>query len=449
MDYSLNSDTTSPPQQQQQQQQQLKQQSNNHKLPSILTKQYYKNNNKTIIQEKNKMNDEEYSSSLYNVDSKIFDEYIQANHDDIHDIILVMQSITNRQGAAICPLLQQAQHAQHDHVTFVLKPMIQHALNSTSMNHKNYPYTTSTTSTTTAAAAARTEKNNLIASAYISTEFNLELEQLDDDNQIRLIQLHGGSGTSDNDDDDNGNENENIAIFFMNDYVRAVYNAAQYGSSTSSSSSCSNVQNDKEETEMMLFKQNETIVQLFLHCIHHHGCNGRFIKKSKIQEVLRLSWKEMKQQSQTQQSQLQLQQHTNVFEECQPDQWIDMLIHLQLLLPRTINNNNLCSSTSSFWYSLPKMGIAAKSILQGRKKLIQKITRSYNKELKQSTLENNFNNTSSNNNSSSREKSGYWLEEKRKKLPRMTGAFHVRDILARNIAKVEYRASGAYIRLKK
>lgn len=104
-------------------------------------------------------------------------------------------------------------------------------------------------------------------------------------------------------------------------------------------------------------------------------------------------------------------------------QWIDYLVHIQLLLPR---------SSTSYFFTLPKMGLAARAIMEGRMKVIQRIQRSQNKEIRRKTLEQMAINLTAS------------------KLSCMTGSFHVRDLIASGVVKVIEGPSGEeFIRLCK
>ena len=90
-------------------------------------------------------------------------------------------------------------------------------------------------------------------------------------------------------------------------------------------------------------------------------------------------------------------------------------------------------------HTLPKMGIAAKGIMEGRKKMMNKIQRSYNKEMRRSKLE-NFRFLVGKGNSGDTN----W---NKRPLHCMTGGFYVRDLLARDVVKIVHQPSGDFIRL--
>lgn len=371
------------------------------RLPSILTKQYHSSNNDDKNERSkgecdNISNDRLDKDSQNDYDdvvgfSELLNKFIEET-DNIHEIILAIQCLTDRQCAAICPFTTNT--CNGGYIPFVLKPMIQHALN-----------------TTVSSSLQDHDKINQISSACVSTGFNIELETLDVENKIRLIQLHG---IEDGDDD-------NIAVLLFNHYVDAVHDAASCGQGTY-----------KSKSDGMIMNETQMIVQLFLECVQHHGCNGRFVSVDKLKNALKSAWNQQRQQ----------QLSTRMANDSKfksrlpynPDKWMETLVQIQLLLPR-VTNNSITSCTTSFWYTLPKMGVAANTIVEGRKMMMNRIQRSYNKEVRRSTLDMiNMSLYKSGNN-----KKGSCC---------MTGAFHVRDLLARDAVKLVHRPSGDFIRLK-
>lgn len=247
----------------------------------------------------------------------------------------------------------------------------------------------------------------------------MDLEKLDSENKIRLIQLHGMTDDGDDDRGVSSNDDENIAVLFMNDYINGVYDALSYNEKN----------NGDCDNDSSSYDQNQTIVKLFLDCLHNYGCKGRFVTTTKLQDSLKMAWK--KHREETNKS---ITSPTTIqMIKCHPERWIEYLVHIQLLLPRVLNNSQ-SSCTSSYWYTLPKMGIAAKIITEGRKKMMNRIKRSYNKEVRRSTLEQLNMVVGKSNGSSAR------------KLSSMTGSFHVRDLLSRDVVKGVQRPSGEFIR---
>ena len=395
-------------------------------VPSILTKQYHTTNNshneqvnKQSHQNKKTAGDgaspnddnEQYFDDDENA-SDFFDEVIKAT-EDVHDIVMAIQSINICNSAAVCQLMNgnkktDLHQNKRDFITFVLKPMIKYALNSTSLTPNN--------------------KTDQVASAYISTGFNIDLEKLESEHQIRLIQLHGLT-------DELSNDDENVAVLLMNDYVDAVYDAA-----TSPHNANNDVGSSQEAIENKE-NENQLIIKLFLDCIYHHGCNGMFVTKSKLLSSLKSAWNQHKEENISFSSSLTTSsdsRQTCKIKVCQAEKWIQILVHIQLLLPR-VTNNSQTKCTTSFWYTLPKMGIAAKGIMEGRKKMMNKIQRSYNKEMRRSKLE-NFRFLVGKGNSGDTN----W---NKRPLHCMTGGFYVRDLLARDVVKIVHQPSGDFIRL--
>ena len=457
------------------------------KLPSILTKDYHtlyylQNKNERKEQEQqsvhnNNINNNNDDNNNNDIDddttyTKLLEQFIQQTDNDnqYHEIILAIKLLTNQYAAAICQLHTNNYHYHQDttttantknntntttnttntyanttiatntthtnhqnYITFVLKPMIKAVLNHT-MSSKN------------------NKRSRQIASEYISTEFNIDLEKLDLEHKIRLIQLHGM--TNDDDDDGGGennnkknynskkkkqttnnshyfatNDDENVAVLLFNDYVMAVNDAAlfalqQQQEKKNSSSTSTNYNDDYDNNNINV----QVIVKLFLDCIYNHGCHGRFVSVTKLEKSLKSAW--IKNNHDQQQQSLS---STFTPIKCEPEKWIEILVQIQLLLPRLVHNSQT-SCTTSYWYTLPNMGMAAKIISEGRKKMIHHILRSYHKEVKRNVLE----------------KINFHLRRSGpcgKQISCMTSSFHVRDFLARDVVKLVHRPSGDFIRL--
>ena len=439
---------------------------NTKKLPSILTKDYHtlylQNKNERKEQEQQSVhnnnihNNNDNNNNNNDIDddttyTKLLEQFIQQTDNDnqYHEIILAIKLLTNQYAAATCQLLVNTNNYHYhqdtttnttntyanttiatnkthtnnqNYITFVLKPMIKAVLNHT-MSSKN------------------NKRSRQIASEYISTEFNIDLEKLDLEHKIRLIQLHGMTN-----DDDNSkkkkqttknnshyfstNDDENVAVLLFNDYVMAVNDAAlfalqQQQEKINSSSTSTNYNDDYDNNNNI---NVQVIVKLFLDCIYNHGCHGRFVSVTKLEKSLKSAW--IKNNHDQQQQSLS---STFTPIKCEPEKWIEILVQIQLLLPRLVHNSQT-SCTTSYWYTLPNMGMAAKIISEGRKKMIHHILRSYHKEVKRNVLE----------------KINFHLRRSGpcgKQISCMTSSFHVRDLLARDVVKLVHRPSGDFIRL--
>ena len=133
---------------------------------------------------------------------------------------------------------------------------------------------------------------------------------------------------------------------------------------------------------------------------------------------------------------------------------VDVLRFLGLLLPvsTTTSSNNLIDNNNnnetSYWLSLPGIGIASGWLEQGRKSLIQRIKSTSLKEVKRSVVEmkkqqqqqqqqqhKKISSTSSS------------LVKKKPYISNFPTAFHVRDLLAMGRIIVKDRPSGQFLRL--
>mmetsp|Transcript_4475 Transcript_4475/g.6565 ORF Transcript_4475/g.6565 Transcript_4475/m.6565 type:complete len:376 (+) Transcript_4475:394-1521(+) len=374
----------------------------------------------------------------------MLESYVQETMDDVHEVMLTMESLISRYTAAICPF---ATENNNGYIPFVLKPMIQHALHSTTtcsnssniMNNTSKLSTLSHLSQLSKQEKVQRKNNNHLSSAYIATELDVDLNQLDSENKIRMIQLHGITmvKTTGKTDNDGGNKNsykdnetidndQNIAILFMKDYIDGIYDAQ----SADAAVQCSSSNNDiRLETKHDNSHRNEFIMKLFIDCVQHHGCKGLYVTKNKLCSAFESALMKYKNEvsttiqatSKTIDAKQKINNYVHQYE-CQPEQWIDYLIHIQLLLPR---------SSTSYFFTLPKMGMAARAIMGGRTKIVRRIQRSYNKEIRRKTLEQMTINLNG------------------KKLSCMTGSFHVRDLIVGGVLKTVKRPSGEFITFAK
>jgi Serine-threonine protein kinase 19. len=184
----------------------------------------------------------------------------------------------------------------------------------------------------------------------------------------------------------NGEEDE--AIFEMQDYWKVVSNVRMQQTVSSS---------------------DQRVIDLFLQCVKKFP--QTFVLE---QELL----KEMARENRKSTSDKYVLQ--------KEDAWINCLISQQLLLPRRLNTSISQSAREcqSYWFTLPKLGYCASLIKEGRRRMINKLKRAAYKEVKRSSLEVSA-------------RGG------------MSGPFHVRDLLARGVAKVNNTANGQFIKLQR
>lgn len=203
--------------------------------PSILTKQYStaaENNNKGSDNDNGiyKNNDDDYQDDP--IFTKMLEKYVQETMDDVHEVIFTMQSLICRHSAAICTFVHETNNG---YIPFVLKPMVQHALYSTcSSSALNNDAVKKPSKLSTSKVS---KNSNHLSSAYVATELNVDLRQLDAENKIRMIQLHGmktitSAGKTNNKNDDSSKDDneiidndQNIAILFMKDFIDGIYDA--------------------------------------------------------------------------------------------------------------------------------------------------------------------------------------------------------------------------------
>ena len=109
--------------------------------------------------------------------------------------------------------------------------------------------------------------------------------------------------------------------------------------------------------------------------------------------------------------------------------WIDTLVHHQLLLPRNLGLSTGGTGSASFlkhatfWFTIPKLGQAASTIAEGRRRMVNRLKRAPNREMKRKKLE------------TTASKDG------------MMGPFHVRDLIARDVVKLKITANGQFLKL--
>jgi len=231
-------------------------------------------------------------------------------------------------------------------------------------------------------------KENQVASAMASTGFDIELKSLCSSGKLRLIQLQGL----------NGEEDE--AIFEMQDYLKAVSDIKL-----------------KMHRDASSYSSDESLIDLFILCVK------KFPQTFVLEQDL---LKEMARENRKRTS-------DNNYLLQQEDKWINCLVSKQLLLPRRLNTSVSDSAKEhrSYWFTLPKLGICASLIKEGRRRMIIKLKRATHKEVKRSSLE----------------VSG--LGRGRGGVGVMSGPFHVRDLLARGVAKVNNTANGQFIKLQR
>ena len=214
-------------------------------------------------------------------------------------------------------------------------------------------------------------KTDQFASAMASTGFDQELEKLCKSGEIRMLQLQGM----------NGEEDE--AVFEMEDYLRGVQDVITHP--------------DRSQHDQKVIDLFSHIVKKF-HLTHVSG-------KDLVREMA-------EQNNKSNDAEYLLNE----------DKWIDCLINYQLLLPRRLGAVGASKGWESYWLVLPKLGQSASFITEGRRRMVLRLKRAPNNELRRGSLEQYA-------------KGG------------MAGPFHVRDLLARGIVKRKVTANGEFVKL--
>jgi hypothetical protein len=210
------------------------------------------------------------------------------------------------------------------------------------------------------------EEQNIIASSVATTDFHIELERLCRNGEIKILQLHGLDGEDD------------VAVFRMKDYLRGV-NDALIG----------------------LKEEMRSIGDLYLACTQQF--HGTYVEANALLRAM--NRKNLKRENYVLNS----------------EKWISELVRIQLLLPR--NRDGMTGSTStSFWFHLPKLSVAAKLISKVRKRMLQRLKRAPNQELKRTMLETSV-------------KDGFM------------GPFHVRDLLSKGLVRIKDTANGQFVKI--
>jgi len=267
------------------------------------------------------------------------------------DAILALRSLFQRHSYATC----ECQPNNSDELKFVLKPMLNSALHTTSNN----------------------DEANQIASAMESTGFHQELNRLCAAGEIKMMQLQGMNGEEDQ------------SIMEMNEYLRGVINVMM---------------------QPNLSDYDRNVVQLFLTCqsgkAHARVFQGTYVMGHELQQGLERT------------------NRKNNEYLLKEEEWLDTLIKLQVLLPRRPMGAGavISKSHASYWFILPGMGHAAALITEGRRRMVLKLKRAPNREIKRHSLEVSA-------------RGG------------MKGPFHVRDLLARGVVRLKNTANGQFIKL--
>ena len=252
--------------------------------------------------------------------------------------------------------------------------------------------------------------NNNTASTMISTRTHIEQEikQLALSNKVRLLQLHGTAINSSSSNRGDGNDDEDVAVMDINAYIAAAELAVlHYFEAQSTSSASSSIQYTNKVG---------TVHQWFTTILLPYFAGKKWFSSSALDACYET---------------LDHQQSLHQMKEM-----IQQLLHAGLLLPRQIISSG---GGGGYWFSLPGLGKAAKSIVHGRTNLIRRLQCTQYKEKKRCTLEYEIGRNISTSSS---------LKKKKKNELQQSGKFVVLDSLAKRWVEVHTTCTGdQFIRL--
>jgi len=312
-----------------------------------------------------------------------------------------------------------------------------------------------------------------MASSLASTGFELDLQTSCRKGEVKIVQLQGLDGNSNSHNNNTSSststststsgdglgEEANMAIFQMGDYIRGIEDVKW-------SKLPLEVEAEAEaEANKVQVQEQVQLIDLFLECIweknnitsnqstltHPDSTKRmRMVSISSIftgtfcreQELIKAMQRRNNQRARAGKKDKPKNHNYDVGDEedeegascsyvlLHPDKWINELIAVQLLLPRRLAGGGgtagkMNSKYASYWFTLPKLGPAAKRIQEGRRRMINRLQRArpYGYELKRSKLELNASPGG------------------------MMGPFHVRDLLARGVVVVKETPNGQFIKL--
>ena len=256
------------------------------------------------------------------------------------DTLLALRSLVSKGAAAVCPLRTNTTTAG---LPFVLKPMLHHALLSSVSLQPNPERGNGGTNV---------EETNKILSAGAATGVTVELDDLRRQNIVRLLQLQGTGSV-----EDSGND---IAIMETHFFERGVRDAFVL---------LEEVDDDHITKQAFpsagddLRQYSNDICQWFLDNLS--SWNQAFVNYDAIHLSL-----------------------ASLTAPCRyASRVIDYLVGIGLLLPRRASSASTRLSDRSYWFTLPGLGKASKSIAESRCRVLNKIRRSNYGEIKRSVLE--------------------------------------------------------------
>lgn len=261
------------------------------------------------------------------------------------DTLLALRSLVSKVAAAVCPLRTNATTAG---LPFVLKPMLHHSLLSSVSSQSNPGKGNGSDNH----VATNIEETNKILSAGAATGVTVELDDLRRKNVVRLLQLQGTGGV-----EDSGNDVAIMETCFFELGIRdalVVLEEANDGVSTKQTFSSAGTD---------LRRYSNDLCQWFISNLS--SWNQAFVNYDAIAFSL-----------------------VSLPAPCRDaSRVIDYLVGIGLLLPRRASSASTRPSDRSYWFTLPGLGKASKSIADGRQRVLNKIQRSNYGEMKRSVLE--------------------------------------------------------------
>ena len=255
------------------------------------------------------------------------------------DTLLALRSLLSKGAAAVCPLRSNADAG----LPFVLKPMLHHALLSSVSSQSNQGKGND---------ATNIEETNKVLSAGAATGVTVELDGLRRDNVVRLLQLQGTGGV-----EDSGND---IAILETTSFEQGIRDAFALLEDA-----------DDARGTKQTFSSSRNDLRLYSNDLcawfisNLSSWNQAFVNYDVIAASL-----------------------ATLPTPCRnPPCVIDYLVGIGLLLPRRASSASTRPSDRSYWFTLPGIGKASKSIADGRQRVLNKIRRSNYGEIKRSVLE--------------------------------------------------------------
>ena len=286
------------------------------------------------------------------------------------------------------------------------------------------------------------------ANVSTRTHVEQEIKQLASSNKIRLLQLHGTAASSSAGWKGDGNDDEDVALMETAAYETAAEMALQ-----------SYFQGGQSETLMYTYRVE--MVHTWFACMLLPYFAGRIWFSSGSLETFYEYAIAISHQTQKNDNMIttatngstatatatatatlsspRVKQYTMT----QMKGMIQQLEHAGLLLPRRGVGATAAGGGDGYWFSLPGIGKASKSIVDGRTNLLRRLKSSYYKEKKRSVLEQEIGRVKRQDHpTSSSSSSGTTTSSGTKRKLEQSGKFVVLDLLAKGWVSVHKTSTG-------